>query len=457
MARKPRPIDPTEGPLQAFAHDLRLVRERAGNPTYRALATTAGFGATTLSDAAGGVRAPSMEVTLAYVGACGGDTAEWEARWRELNRVLTEQRGTADAQPDPEPEPEPEPTTATATATEQATEPEPEPAPTPAPTPPPAASIPSAIPPAPPRRQWRSRTILAVAAAFALIATLIVTRLGVLDRAQADTSACGPTPPAATATATGSGTAGAQSSDFVGLTYGNGAHVRTGASLNSPTLRTVPPGCRLHFTGFCVGDVVFDQTGHSVDVRWFEVYGGGLVASAIIHGNPPASMTPTSCPDGTPLPSAITLNLGRSSASSDTIQLQATGAHLGIVGFAARYANTPPSPAGTPTAPPEKPTWHQLNLNSSLDHDFSYSWRLGALAANNDPGQEQGQAQGEQQPVTVVAVACLGGDGPTGVIDARTVPAAGDSQPAQPAQPAQLTAEEQTTAEQAACRYPNAG
>lgn len=88
MARKPRPVDPTEGPLQAFAHDLRAVREQAGNPTYRALATLAGFSASTLSDAAGGVRQPSLEVTLAYVGACGGDVELWERRWEELSREL---------------------------------------------------------------------------------------------------------------------------------------------------------------------------------------------------------------------------------------------------------------------------------------------------------------------------------------------------------------------------------
>ncbi|WP_345707964.1 helix-turn-helix transcriptional regulator [Kitasatospora paranensis] len=95
MARKPRPVDPAAGPIPAFAHDLRKVREEAGEPTYRALATLAGFSATTLSDAAGGVRFPSLEVTLAYVGACGGDVGAWERRWQDLDRELAGERAAS--------------------------------------------------------------------------------------------------------------------------------------------------------------------------------------------------------------------------------------------------------------------------------------------------------------------------------------------------------------------------
>src|SRR5207247_519453 len=61
VARHERPVDPDAGPLQAFAHDLRTLRAQAGSPTYRALAKTAGYSATTLSEAAGGVRKPSLD------------------------------------------------------------------------------------------------------------------------------------------------------------------------------------------------------------------------------------------------------------------------------------------------------------------------------------------------------------------------------------------------------------
>ncbi|HZP53495.1 helix-turn-helix transcriptional regulator, partial [Actinocrinis sp.] len=89
MGRTPRLLNPDDGPLQAFAHDLRMLREKAGNPTYRALAKTAGFSASTLGEAAGGVRRPSLDVTLAFVGACGGDVEAWQERWYQLDRQLT--------------------------------------------------------------------------------------------------------------------------------------------------------------------------------------------------------------------------------------------------------------------------------------------------------------------------------------------------------------------------------
>ncbi|MFK4149741.1 hypothetical protein [Streptomyces sp. NPDC004065] len=40
-------------------------------------------GASTLSQAAGGERLPTLPIVLAYVQACGGDPEEWEERWRE--------------------------------------------------------------------------------------------------------------------------------------------------------------------------------------------------------------------------------------------------------------------------------------------------------------------------------------------------------------------------------------
>ncbi len=53
-----------------------------GNPGYRQLAGRAGYSAASLANAAGGRQLPSLAVTLAFVQACDGDTAEWERRWR---------------------------------------------------------------------------------------------------------------------------------------------------------------------------------------------------------------------------------------------------------------------------------------------------------------------------------------------------------------------------------------
>ncbi|WP_239134475.1 nSTAND1 domain-containing NTPase [Rugosimonospora africana] len=73
-----------------FAADLRRLREKAGSPPYRELARRAHYSSTTLADAAGGRRLPSLSVTRAYVRACGGDPSGWEARWHEVAAELAE-------------------------------------------------------------------------------------------------------------------------------------------------------------------------------------------------------------------------------------------------------------------------------------------------------------------------------------------------------------------------------
>lgn len=88
MPRPENPVDPRAGPLSEFAHDLRSVRERFGNPSYRVLARRAGFSASTLSLAASGRVLPSLDVTLAYVQACGADPGEWRRRWLEVSSCL---------------------------------------------------------------------------------------------------------------------------------------------------------------------------------------------------------------------------------------------------------------------------------------------------------------------------------------------------------------------------------
>ncbi|WP_030939227.1 hypothetical protein [Streptomyces sp. NRRL S-646] len=92
MGRPERPVDPDDGPVQRLAHQLRELRRAAGSPSYRAMARTAGYAATTLSQAAAGERLPSLAVVRGYACACGADPAEWEARWKEAE---AEEAGTA--------------------------------------------------------------------------------------------------------------------------------------------------------------------------------------------------------------------------------------------------------------------------------------------------------------------------------------------------------------------------
>ncbi|MFF2197456.1 hypothetical protein [Streptomyces sp. NPDC058157] len=82
MARKERPLEGEDGPLLEFATDLRRLRHEAGSPPYRDMAGRAHYSVATLSGAAAGRRLPSLDVTLAYVRACGGDADAWERRWR---------------------------------------------------------------------------------------------------------------------------------------------------------------------------------------------------------------------------------------------------------------------------------------------------------------------------------------------------------------------------------------
>ncbi|AXG77698.1 nSTAND1 domain-containing NTPase [Streptomyces paludis] len=81
--RREVPVDPAAGPVQRFACDLRDLRAGADGITYRSLARRAGYSVTTLSRAAAGEQLPTLPVALAYAGACGGDPAEWEARWQK--------------------------------------------------------------------------------------------------------------------------------------------------------------------------------------------------------------------------------------------------------------------------------------------------------------------------------------------------------------------------------------
>ncbi|MBC2903219.1 hypothetical protein [Streptomyces cupreus] len=83
MGRREKPLDPGEGPVQRFAHELRKLRDETGGLTYRAMAERAGYSAPTLAAAAGGERLPSLAVLTAYVTACGGDPEEWARRLRE--------------------------------------------------------------------------------------------------------------------------------------------------------------------------------------------------------------------------------------------------------------------------------------------------------------------------------------------------------------------------------------
>lgn len=88
LGRRETPLDPKAGPVHRLAWQLRQLREQAGSPSYRVLARRAHYSASTLAEAAKGERLPSLEVTLAYAEACGGDAGEWRARWSATAKAM---------------------------------------------------------------------------------------------------------------------------------------------------------------------------------------------------------------------------------------------------------------------------------------------------------------------------------------------------------------------------------
>jgi hypothetical protein len=96
MGRPERPLDPAAGPVQAFASQLRDLREAAGRPKYSTLAQRTGRSQTALSEAAGGQRLASWETVAAFVRGCGADPAAWRPRWEAAAATASPDEGTVE-------------------------------------------------------------------------------------------------------------------------------------------------------------------------------------------------------------------------------------------------------------------------------------------------------------------------------------------------------------------------
>ncbi len=394
-------MDPAAGPLQSFAYDLRKVRSDAGNPTYRALARAAGYSATTLSEAASGMRRPSLDVVLAYVGACGGDVEAWRRRWHEMDAEL----GSGASAPET---PEARSTvTPTAAAAVPATGMQVSVTPV-------AGSPGGPHPPLSgpgtgrPRRWWTRPPAIAAAAALVVFAATVAVFFGPIRPRAAEAPTCpkGPVRPA-----------------FTGTTYASGAHVRSGPARDEPVLFTIPSNCTVGFVGYCLGQKVHDSTGGTPDVRWFKLPDGKVVSSAVVHGNPPVTLRPSRCDRDRPLPETVELSV----AVDGGLKLAATGSNVDIVGFAVSAVGPGPR------------KWRQVAFTEAVGSRFSAVWKV---------------EDATLREVAVAAVACLGGDGPTDVIDAETVQI---HNPGVPAKPLTLAPEEARVASRLACQYPGRG
>ncbi|MEV6212531.1 hypothetical protein [Kitasatospora sp. NPDC051914] len=84
-------MDPEQGPVEAFASELRRIRAEAGKPTYRDMAKRAHLAYSTLSEADKGVALPTLTTVLAYAQACAADpatTAALREQWQHARSQL---------------------------------------------------------------------------------------------------------------------------------------------------------------------------------------------------------------------------------------------------------------------------------------------------------------------------------------------------------------------------------
>jgi hypothetical protein len=84
---------------QRFAADLERLRVSAGITSLRALARSTHYSHTSITDAVGGKKFPSLEVAMAFVTACGGDVGEWRQRWTYTYAVINEPAALASPWP----------------------------------------------------------------------------------------------------------------------------------------------------------------------------------------------------------------------------------------------------------------------------------------------------------------------------------------------------------------------
>jgi Helix-turn-helix domain len=87
MGRPEEPLNRDGSPLREFAFWLRDLR-RCSGLTYERLASRAHYAISTVQEAAGGRRLPTLRVTLAYVAACSGDQTAWREYWTRISRML---------------------------------------------------------------------------------------------------------------------------------------------------------------------------------------------------------------------------------------------------------------------------------------------------------------------------------------------------------------------------------
>ena len=87
MGRPQGPLDRDGSPVRELAFWLRDLRSQSGL-TYQQLGSRAHYATSTVQAATAGHRLPTWRVVRAFVRACGGDEAAWQAYWAQIKRAL---------------------------------------------------------------------------------------------------------------------------------------------------------------------------------------------------------------------------------------------------------------------------------------------------------------------------------------------------------------------------------
>ncbi|OLT19600.1 hypothetical protein BJF78_36065 [Pseudonocardia sp. CNS-139] len=100
MPRRPRRLSPDDGPLAAFALELRALRDSGGPsaPTPEHISDKENVHRTTIYAALAGKRVPSRDVLAAMVRHWGGNQTEWTVKRSTLENALATTRQLNDQQ-----------------------------------------------------------------------------------------------------------------------------------------------------------------------------------------------------------------------------------------------------------------------------------------------------------------------------------------------------------------------
>jgi hypothetical protein len=180
----------------------------------------------------------------------------------------------------------------------------------------------------------RTSSVIAVLGGAAAFSAVVFLVLSATDTGRSATSSTvEPTPPGITA-CPATERAGRYALPIqTAVEARRGAAVRAAPALNAEVLKRYPPGCKLQFDGYCLGEPASDVASNTPDIIWNRrANEPGYVASATVDGFAPPQLRPTSCPRGQPGPRRVSLKVHRSHSQRLTAIADAPAAPL--VGFA---------------------------------------------------------------------------------------------------------------------------